>query len=562
MLLTYCAYISLVVCIAGTLWRVGRWFLLAIGPETDPATPGPRLAAMLTALPKMVFGRNKGVVLKALVMDVLLQRRIFRQSVTRWVMHIGICYGVLLLVLVHALDDLILPSLVNDYAATRNPYLFLRNLLGLAALLGLMIAVVRRYRLAFLKRFNTVSDRIVLVLIAAIIVSGIGLEASQIISAPLFEEMVADYWGSDDPREVAALKAYWADQYHVVFPTPPSVDLSRLEAGRQFHEEFCAACHSDVRSAFVSLSLAKAIAPMAGMLDRLRIDMWLWHFHYLTSCLALALLPFGKLFHLLTVPLSLALHSLGPAADQGPEARVLRRAIGLDACTHCGICSRHCSVAPIAAIIPNAAILPSEKIGEVGRLACKRLTVQQQWRLSQGSHICTACGRCTDLCPSGIDLQDLWSASTADLDRNGYTAAHGWIRSRSAQQWADDARMESLKSKSVDRQTEVLRFTGSPDVFWACVQCTTCTSVCPVVAASEDPRRDLDMTPQQVMNLMRLELKEMALGCRMVWDCVTCYKCQEYCPQGVPVADVLYELRNEACRRLDPSMSMKAGTMA
>jgi heterodisulfide reductase subunit C len=73
-----------------------------------------------------------------------------------------------------------------------------------------------------------------------------------------------------------------------------------------------------------------------------------------------------------------------------------------------------------------------------------------------------------------------------------------------------------------------------------------------VVAASDNPSKDLDMTPQQVMNLMRLELKEMALGCKMVWNCVTCYKCQEHCPQGVPVADVLYELRNEACRRLAP----------
>jgi heterodisulfide reductase subunit C len=29
----------------------------------------------------------------------------------------------------------------------------------------------------------------------------------------------------------------------------------------------------------------------------------------------------------------------------------------------------------------------------------------------------------------------------------------------------------------------------------------------------------------------------------MVWSCTTCYKCQEHCPQGMPVADILYELR-------------------
>jgi len=487
------------------------------------------------------------------MLDVLLQRQIFRQSVVRWIMHMGICYGVLSLILVHALDDLILADLVTDYAATRNPYLFLRNLLGSAVLVGLAIAVVRRHHVAVLKRFNTVWDRAILVILAIIIFSGIGLEATRMISASLFEEMVADYWGSDDTEEITALKSFWAQQFHVVFATPPPLDASHLDTGRQLHADYCAGCHSSVRAAFVALPLAKAITPMAAIFDRMRIDTWLWYFHYLASCLALAVLPFGKLFHLFSVPLSLAVSSLGPAVGQRPESRPIRRAMGLDACTHCGVCSRHCSVTPIATVISNATILPSEKIAEVGRLARDQLTIQRRWRLSQGSRTCTACGRCSDLCPSGIDLQDLWSASTADLNRSGYPGPHGWIRNQSVEQWADHAREEILAPASTDRP----RFTGNPNTFWACVQCTTCTSVCPVVAASDDPRRDLDMTPQQVMNLMRLELKDLALGCRMVWDCVTCYKCQEHCPQGVPVADVLYELRNEACRRLDPAVPKK-----
>ena len=48
------------------------------------------------------------------------------------------------------------------------------------------------------------------------------------------------------------------------------------------------------------------------------------------------------------------------------------------------------------------------------------------------------------------------------------------------------------------------------------------------------------------MNLLRLGLKDLALGSRMVWDCTTCYMCQEHCPEGIPVADILYELRNLA----------------
>jgi heterodisulfide reductase subunit C len=82
------------------------------------------------------------------------------------------------------------------------------------------------------------------------------------------------------------------------------------------------------------------------------------------------------------------------------------------------------------------------------------------------------------------------------------------------------------------------------------VQCTTCTSVCPVVAAAGDSGLDLDATPQQIMNLVRLGLVDLALGSRMVWDCLTCYQCQENCPQGIAVTDILYELRNEAWGRL------------
>ena len=73
-----------------------------------------------------------------------------------------------------------------------------------------------------------------------------------------------------------------------------------------------------------------------------------------------------------------------------------------------------------------------------------------------------------------------------------------------------------------------------------------------MVAVSDDPARDLDLLPQQIMNLLRMGLKAQTLGARMVWSCTTCYKCQEHCPQNVPVADVLYELRNLGAEVLRP----------
>ncbi len=562
MFLTYCVYAALIICVAGTLWRIGRWCFVNVGSEAAVVAPRQRFIAMLTALGNLLSLRKTWAVAKILLLDLLLQRQIARQNRLRWFMHMGLFYGVLLLILLHALDDLLLTHWIDDYASTRNPYMFLRSLLGGLMLMGLVIAVVRRHRIPVLKRFNNGKDRLTLILLAAILLSGVFLEATQITSETLFDEMVVDYWGSDDPEEIEPLKRYWADQFHVVFGSPLTADAAALESGRELHMEFCADCHARPQSAFMAFAAAQALKPAAVWLDGKNAVQWLWYFHYLVSCLALAYLPFGKLFHLISVPISLAVRSIDHSAGNQPENRPARRGMGLDACTHCGVCSRHCSVAPIFTVIDNSAILPSEKIGRVGDLGRGRITDHQQWRLAQGSDICTSCGRCTDLCPSGIDLHDMWLASEADLADHGYTPPHVWIKQRTVGEWADHAEAIHEENELDNLETLGPRLTENPDTFWACVQCTTCTTVCPVVEASNDPRRDLDMTPQQVMNLMRLELKEMALGCRMVWDCVTCYKCQEHCPQGVPVADVLYELRNEACSRIAPSLQSDSHTLS
>jgi heterodisulfide reductase subunit C len=86
--------------------------------------------------------------------------------------------------------------------------------------------------------------------------------------------------------------------------------------------------------------------------------------------------------------------------------------------------------------------------------------------------------------------------------------------------------------------------------FARCVQCQTCTNVCPVVAHSVDAEHGVDLTPQKVMNLLRLGLGDLTLGSRMVWDCASCYQCQELCPEGIRVADIMLELRALAVHRL------------
>lgn len=551
--LTFSAYLAAIICLAGSLYRLLRWCALSMGPESR-GDMGRRVTAALAAIAGAMRPDRFRALVRAVFWEILLQRHVLRQSRRRWLTHLLLFWAMVLLLPMHVFDDWITARLFTGYASTLNPFMFLRNLLGVLVLAGVIAAWHRRRSEPMLRRTTARADRWLLALLAALALSGAALEAVQIISEAMFDQMVVDYMGSDDPEEIAPLKAYWAARFDVAFGEPlTAAGPAALAAGRRVHEDYCAACHSRPASAVLAYPLALTLKPFAATLGRLDLETWLWYLHYLAGCLALALLPFSKLRHLFATPLGLMARALGPAATDRPVNRPTRRAMALDACTHCGVCSQHCSVAPIFEVIANPLILPSEKMGGLAAAVAGRKDAGARVALAEGSFICTACGRCTQCCPSGIDLQDLWAAGKSDLDRQGYPAPHGWMQRRAAAQWAKILKTDPAAApKKDDPRRPDIRLADQRNTFWACVQCSTCTSVCPVVAMSDDPQRDLDLTPQQVMNLMRLQLKETAMGSRMVWNCVTCYKCQTHCPQGVRVADVLYELRNEACRRLTP----------
>jgi heterodisulfide reductase subunit C/nitrate reductase gamma subunit len=549
------AYGCLAIGLGGVLWRLGRWFWIPVGPEGCGRPLGTVLRQTGAAIGHTFISRKIVALARKTIWEILLQGHVLKQDWRRGVTHLALCYGVLFLVVFHALDDFTSTRLWADYAPTLNPWRFLRNLGGALVILGAVMAARRRQSAPLLRRTRTAADRLGLALLAAMVLSGFLLESGQIVSPGIFDTMVADYLIGDDDQEIAALQAYWqADFGTAARQLSAAADATMLARGRELHLGFCADCHDRPRSAFVSYPLSMLLRPVANTLAGVGFATILWHVHFLTVCLGLALLPFTKFFHLVAAPLSLLARAAGPAAASPVNLRPVRRALGLDACTHCGVCSQHCAVAVIYRANPNPTILPSEKLGAVKRWVSGACEGAASAALAEGSFICTACGRCTAWCPSGIDLQDLWQALRDDLVRQGFPPACGWIRSRRAAQWAADL---PAAPPAASEPPVKLGISENPATFWACVQCTTCTSVCPVVAVSDDPRRDLDLTPQQVMNLMRLQLRELALGARMVWDCVTCYQCQEHCPQGVQVADILYELRNEAHRRLQPGFPVR-----
>ena len=72
----------------------------------------------------------------------------------------------------------------------------------------------------------------------------------------------------------------------------------------------------------------------------------------------------------------------------------------------------------------------------------------------------------------------------------------------------------------------------------------TCSNACPVVVNFQYPKESLGLMPHQIMYSLKFGIQDNVLGAGMVWDCLGCYNCQENCPQGVRVTDILFELKN------------------
>ena len=308
---------------------------------------------------------------------------------------------------------------------------------------------------------------------------------------------------------------------------------------------------------------------MTGVLDQARADVWLLYLHVFACFLGLASLPFTRFFHVLAAPISLLVNAAGPTRNFSTAGRASRRALALDACVRCGICDTHCAVAPLARHLGNRGLLPSHKLVATGALASGRLLRSGQeddgmpdeaLRAAEGAFLCTDCGRCTSRCPVGLDLADLWEAGRSDLAAAGLPAPAQWVQARPALAWAESLEADPLQHILSDADAASAPLSADRRSFSRCVQCQTCTNVCPVVAHSNDIGQGVDLTPQKVMNLLRLGLRDLTLGSRMVWDCANCYQCQEHCPEGIRVADIMYELRALAVHRLGAVRSPREGS--
>ena len=588
MFFTTSFYFTLAIFSLGLLYKVSTWFRYSLNSIAGRISTTQRISCAIKGIILTIFSAKFFILLKVFVFDILIQKRILKESLLRWFMHMLIFWGFMSLLFMHALDKFITTPLFTDYYSTLNPFLFLRNLFAAMLITGVILAVYRRFFIKTPRLFTNTMDKYAIIILAVIMASGILLEGLKITSHTEFQTMVEDYSGlsmEDDEDELKALESYWVKEFGVVSPQIKGpFDVETLELGKESHEMNCAECHTKPHWAFISYGVAKTMKPIAAGLDRYDFPTFLWYIHFMACFAGLAYLPFSKMFHIFVSPLSLLANAVMDKEQSDSANIATRQVMELDACTHCGACSLQCVVSISFEEILNLYILPSEKIVGIKALAAgNNLSVQELRDIQNGLFLCTNCNRCTELCPSGVNLQDLWFNVREALLQKGYPeffilSPLSFFRGLKGGAMFKEHYQKPLKlvKESIADEFKLLDMPDSPinvthsckefrkrlavsmrgKTSSLCFNCKTCSSACPVVCNFEKPVESLGLTPHQVIHAANLGLFSLVFGSNMLWSCLGCYECQEHCPQGVRVTDVFFELKNLAIKHFNEKVSV------
>ncbi|WP_321416106.1 4Fe-4S dicluster domain-containing protein [uncultured Desulfobacter sp.] len=540
--------LALAVFLIGIIYRTIGFFRLIIGPEGPEFTTAERITSFLASLLGILVSPVRlFYFFKTVIVDVVLQLPLMRQDSLKWVMHICIFWGFAGLLFFHALDAFVSEVIFANYMPTLNPFMLFRNLAGVMVIGGLAIAIYRRKTHFRLKQISRHPDYLAIALLALIMISGFGLEAAKIISSGVFDDMVDEYGSMDYDEELPALKAVWQEDYNVSFPGETiEITPEILEEGRIINEDNCISCHANPKWAIVSYPVSIAMKPFAGFLNGKRMDALILAIHYLSCFFLLAYLPFSKFLHIVTTPISLLISGIAGQQVRHEANKATRRAFDLSSCTQCGTCTTHCAVGPLYDIFKNPWVFPSERITGIRESAWGRsMDTKSKEAFSRGSFICTMCNKCSQVCPAGLDLQDIWMAARQRMKEKFLPDTVVQVRERIKENQAKKTGSEGpvvLKS-SKESVVKNLRKSFQTTTFSQCYTCMTCTNSCPVTGVTGDIGQ-FGAAPHQVIHALVLGQTDLAKNASIVWDCLTCYKCQENCPQGVKITDIFYQLKN------------------
>jgi len=75
-----------------------------------------------------------------------------------------------------------------------------------------------------------------------------------------------------------------------------------------------------------------------------------------------------------------------------------------------------------------------------------------------------------------------------------------------------------------------------------CMQCATCTGMCPMT-------KEMDFSPRMVMHLAQFGLADKLSNLNTYWKCASCHACSVKCPRGIDIAKVMEAFRQQILRK-------------
>jgi len=258
-------WVALITFLGGIFLMVRFWFIGSVQGEEKSLHR--KISLSSDAVWQTIFSKKVLTVLRVVVLDIILQRRILKNSVQRWSLHSLIFLAILIRFALSLLTGLMFSIDPDGRLALvlidkNNPVTaFTYDFLGLCIFLGVLWAVIQRLVVKPAHVKTEIEDNITLGILGLLVILGFIAEAARILMTQL-------------PAEVAVY-------------------------------------------AFVGYPLSEVLAFMP--VDWRSAYPYLWYAHAIMGAVFVAYLPFGKLKHIFNVPLT---HVLEEVSGIKKEQRI------------------------------------------------------------------------------------------------------------------------------------------------------------------------------------------------------------------------------------------------
>jgi heterodisulfide reductase subunit D len=406
------------------------WLKARVPGLPSDASRWRKLRATISYALKLVFSRRIWVLLRTLVVDGMVHRRLYRKNLQRWLVHISVFGSWLVLGVISTVTGVIvevLPLLgMSPEAAASIPlfgHLFhadvwwvalVNEVLGLVVMGGMLMVVYRRYVQKDPQLRTIPADTITIALLTVIAFSGFPAEAFRLLG----DYTTAAGAFSPDPTMIpperlpVVLYGVWGPQWAF--------------------------------AGYLSARILGSVGLSPGAWEVIyNVSFW---FHFFTVTALLYYLPFSRFAHVIMSPVIVAYNTLRDQEKHGGQAAgerglppvahqrgvmmaknkvnlshfTLRQLMEMEACTRCGECIETCptfaearneEIHPLQKINRTKSFWKADHLGLLARLFGIKPATEELWQdFSEGVYQCTLCGRCHVVCPIQIDTRPLWIA--------------------------------------------------------------------------------------------------------------------------------------------------------